>query len=198
MVRKFPFITSSSYLPPLSSDLHFQFPDATFCLIQNPYPIIHPLSSLLPSLCYHLLSCWFILKYNCRWAWLAPKINLTRRWQICILPLDLFFCTGIVFLIHSETGLNDPSDWTESIIYQQGHLTQKFMCIHLNWYLKSAFNQDPISLTDLEVEVVSKAVSLAVQNPPSNNQHCENCASSERCKKPNTSGIKFHVKRKQV
>lgn len=66
MVRKFPFITSSSYLPPLSSDLHFQFPDATFCLIQNPYPIIHPLSSLLPSLCYHLLSCWFILKYNCR------------------------------------------------------------------------------------------------------------------------------------
>lgn len=110
MVRKFPFITSSSYLPPLSSDLHFQFPDATFCLIQNPYPIIHPLSSLLPSLCYHLLSCWFILKYNCRWAWLAPKINLTRRWQICILPLDLFFCTGIVFLMHSETGLNDPSD----------------------------------------------------------------------------------------
>lgn len=103
MVRKFPFITSSSYLPPLSSDLHFQFPDATFCLIQNPYPIIHPLSSLLPSLCYHL----------------------TRRWQICILPLDLFFCTGIVFLMHSETGLNDPSDWTESIIYQQGHLTQK-------------------------------------------------------------------------
>lgn len=72
------------------------------------------------------------------------------------------------------------------------------MCIHLNWYLKSAFNQDSISLTDLEVEVVSKAVSLAVQNPPSNNQHCENCASSERCKKPNTSGIKFHVKRKQV
>lgn len=125
MVRKFPFITSSSYLPPLSSDLHFQFPDATFCLIQNPYPIIHPLSSLLPSLCYHLLSCWFMLKYNCRWAWLAPKINLTRRWQICILPLDLFFCTGIVFLMHSETGLNDPSDWTESIIYQQGYLTQK-------------------------------------------------------------------------
>lgn len=41
-----------------------------------------------------------------------------------------------------------------------------FMCIHLNWYLKSAFNQDPISLTDLEVEVVSKAVSLAVQKPP--------------------------------
>lgn len=38
-----------------------------------------------------------------------------------------------------------------------------FMCIHLNWYLKSTFNQDPISLTDLEVEVVSKAVSLAVQ-----------------------------------
>lgn len=75
-----------------------------------------------------------------------------------------------------------------------------FMCIHLNWYLKSAFNQDPISLTDLEVEVevVSKAVSLAVQKNPSNNQHCENCASSERCKKPNTSGIKFHVKRKQV
>lgn len=111
MVRTFPFITSSSYLPPLSSDLHFQFPDATFCLIQNPYPIIHPLSSLLPSLCYHLFSCWFILKW---------------RWQICILPLDLFFCTGIVFLMHSETGLNDPSDWTESIIYlQQGHLTQK-------------------------------------------------------------------------
>lgn len=43
-----------------------------------------------------------------------------------------------------------------------------FMCIHLNWYLKSAFNQDPISLTDLEVEVevVSKAVSLAVQKNP--------------------------------
>lgn len=41
-----------------------------------------------------------------------------------------------------------------------------FMCIPLNWYLKSAFNQDPISLTDLEVEVVSKAVSLAVQKNP--------------------------------
>lgn len=80
---------SSSYCTPLSSDLHFQFPDSTFNLIRNPYPITHAFSSL-PRFLHYCLLCYSVLCRN-----IIRKGNALKLFKTLSLSFSFLYTQGL-------------------------------------------------------------------------------------------------------
>lgn len=110
-----PFIASTFYAIPLLYDLHFLFPDSTFNLICNPYPIL-----CLPCFSLFIITCFadrkvskfitslpvsFIVPLACKWWW------LDWTWQMLFIQWTCYYL--LFTLSNIFVHMDDCITWTE-------------------------------------------------------------------------------------